>query len=176
VALNGDRAAERVEPLLEELGRMCGPVAFQRVEELVRCLLEVYGAALERILRSASARIAPDQSGAFQSALAEDALLSSLLVLHGLHPATAEERARASLLRLAERLGAESGAIELEALSEGRLRVHLSRARGGPGGGNLAAFVRRALLEAAPELEVEIEADAPEALVQIGALRGEGGR
>ena len=74
---------DRIEQLLEA-SAAAGPVAAARAEELVRLLVDLYGAVLERLLTLA------DEAGALDDtllqALAADELVSALLLVHGLHP------------------------------------------------------------------------------------------
>lgn len=82
---DGDRIAQ----LIDELRVVGGAPVEQRVQELVGRLVGLYGAALERLLRMAqegSLGEASGEQGLHQRLLA-DPLLSSLLVLHGIHPA-----------------------------------------------------------------------------------------
>jgi hypothetical protein len=68
------REGERIAQLIEDLATMAGAPVRQRVDELVRRLVHLYGTGLERMDDTVRAR------------LRADALLSSLLVLHGIHP------------------------------------------------------------------------------------------
>ena len=84
---------DRVEELLTQLREAEDPALTERVEELVRLLMELYGAGLERVMELAS------ESGATTliDRMADDQLLASLLVLHGLHPVPVETRILAAL-------------------------------------------------------------------------------
>jgi hypothetical protein len=77
------REGERIAELLDDVGNLAAAPVRTRVEELVQRLVHLYGAGLRRLLDLAGA--ARDDP-AFRAALAADALLSSLLVLHDLHP------------------------------------------------------------------------------------------
>src|SRR5262249_50297269 len=101
----------RVERLLEELRRNAGPPVFARVEELVHCLVDVYGAGLERTLSHALK--AGAASPTFQNLLSDDELVSSLLLLHGLHPHSTEARVRKALQDVQPYLRSHAGGVEL---------------------------------------------------------------
>ena len=47
---NAQKAGERVEALLAELGSQAGPQVAATAEELVGCLVELYGAGLAQIV------------------------------------------------------------------------------------------------------------------------------
>jgi Fe-S cluster biogenesis protein NfuA len=134
----------------------------------------MYGEALGRILEVA--REAGALDAAREARLCDDALVSSLLLLHGLHPVPTSERVARAVAALGERL-APDVAVTLVALEEDRVaRLRVSgEARGCGAGAALARGIESALLEAAPELaRVEIEGVAvalpspPERLVTLG--------
>jgi hypothetical protein len=175
-------AGDRVAQLLEEVRSMAGPSAWQRVEELVQRLLELYGAGLERVIAHAVA--VEGARGALAERLQRDALVSSLLALHGLHPSPTTHRVERALADVRERLGLL--ALELVALEpEGALRL---RAAADPrscpsSGATLARAIERTVIEAAPELAsviVEGLEPAPKRpghdLVQLGLPHGGGAR
>ena len=70
---------ERIEALLDAAATG-GPVARERAEELVRLVVELYGAGLERMLELAYDAGALDD--ALLESLASDHLVSSLLLVH----------------------------------------------------------------------------------------------
>lgn len=88
----------RLARLLADAEAACGPVAWPRVEAVIAALVELYGAGLERLL--AAARDLASSAGALDAVLVGDELVSSLLLLHGLHPVPLERRIRAALERL----------------------------------------------------------------------------
>lgn len=160
------RAGDRIERLLDEIRSMASPPAWQRVDELVHRLVEVYGAGLARMMAML------DQAGTLDERLRErlcdDELVASLLLLHGLHPLPTEVRIRRALERARRRLGAD--AVELVALdATGVARVRVEgevRATGAA----IDQALRRAVEEAAPEIariEIDGVATGETRLVQI---------
>ncbi len=103
---------------------------------------------------------------AFAAALAEDELVSHLLLLHGLHPWDVETRVRWALDKARPHLG---GAIAEFVGVEGDVaRLRLGRARGGcrSSAPALRAIVEDAIRDAAPEIEnVQLDAVAPPPVV-----------
>jgi hypothetical protein len=145
------RASDRVAELLEELRGLAGPTAWQRIEELVQRLLQLYGAGLERILRHAAD--AEREDGALAARLRSDALVSSLLLLHGLHPAPTRERVERAVELAGQRLGTH--ALELLGVDgDGtvRLRAIADPARCPSSGATVARAIERTIVEAAPEV------------------------
>src|SRR4051812_21769685 len=86
------RRLERVETLVGEIEGLSDPTARAVTQELLGTLLELHGEGLARVL----ARL--DGEGATGHALigdlAADELVSSLLLLHGLHPDDLPTRVR----------------------------------------------------------------------------------
>jgi Fe-S cluster biogenesis protein NfuA/nitrite reductase/ring-hydroxylating ferredoxin subunit len=106
---------DRIERLLEA-SAATGPVARERADELVRLVVELYGAGLERVLE-----IAYD-GGALTDpvvdALAADPLVSSLLLVHGLHPYAVTERVQRALDGVRPYLGSHGGDVRLLDVSD----------------------------------------------------------
>ena len=80
------REGERIAQLIEDLGAMAGAPVGQRVDELVRRLMHLYGTGLAHLLRILAGDQLQRLDDAARERLRADALLSSLLVLHGIHP------------------------------------------------------------------------------------------
>jgi len=166
------KAGERVEALLAELGSQAGPQAAVTAEELVTCLVELYGAGLAEIV--AAVREDPDAGPRLMDKLVADPLVESLLLLHDLHPVPVAERVRRAVDEVIPRLGAHAGPVEFLGLDEAgvvRLRLEL----GGHGCSSSSVAVREAISEAvaaaAPEtagVDVDVVTPAPELpLLQI---------
>jgi len=114
---------ERIELLLEA-SAAAGPVARERAEELVRLVVELYGAGLERVLELVHEAGALDDDLA--EALAGDELVSSLLVVHGLHPYAVRERVERALEGVRPYLGSHGGDVRLlEVTDDGVVRLQL---------------------------------------------------
>jgi hypothetical protein len=77
------RESERIAQLIEDLGALAGAPVRQRAEELVRRLIHLYGEGLRRLMGIFAAEPLDPTA---RARLRADALLSSLLVLHDLHP------------------------------------------------------------------------------------------
>ncbi|WP_405876358.1 hypothetical protein [Streptomyces sp. NBC_00005] len=85
--VNAEQTGRRVEEVLERLAASGDPAAAAAAEELVRSLMDFYGAGLARILHLLSS--APGEASA---GLLGDELVASLLVLHELHPEDRDTR------------------------------------------------------------------------------------
>ncbi len=119
------QAGDRIESLLDALGAG-GAVARGRAEELVRQVTDLYGSGLARILEILDDRGQLDD--ATLDALTADELVSSLLVIHGLHPQDLETRVAAALDSVRPYLGSHGGNVELLDISpEGVVRLQAAR-------------------------------------------------
>jgi Fe-S cluster biogenesis protein NfuA/nitrite reductase/ring-hydroxylating ferredoxin subunit len=147
-----EQSGRRIDALLGELqGLVSGP-AWQRVEELMREMLALYGTGLERVLEHASAL---GDAQDLASRLADDALVSSILVVHGLHPVPLRERVQRALDRVQPYLRSHQGGVELVHLTEDgvvRLRM-MGSCHGCPSSAaTMEHTVRQAIEDAAPEV------------------------
>jgi hypothetical protein len=101
---------ERVERLIDEAGDDCLPV--------VSALVEMYGEGLARVVRS----LPPDAV----RELAGDPLVAHLLMLHDLHPVSAENRVREAIAgtgAYAVVVGVSDGVARVKAAADGRREV-----------------------------------------------------
>lgn len=150
-------AAGRVDRLLDQLRAGPDPGAAAVAEDLVRCLVRLYGAGLDRIVR----HLGPQRC----VELCADPLVESLLLVHDLHPLDPDTRIRQALVGLS---GVRYHGID----GDGVARVRLA---GGSGcRSTLRAAVEAAIRDAAPEVtDVLVEAvAAPSPLLQISLRPG----
>src|SRR5208282_1888675 len=122
-------AGERVEELLAELRSHAGPQVAATAEELVSCLVELYGASLAQITEILGA----DESGPrLLDKLVADPLVESLLLVHNLHPLDTSARVRRAVEQVLPQLGAHAGEVEYQGLDDqGIVHLHLERSAGG---------------------------------------------
>jgi Fe-S cluster biogenesis protein NfuA len=150
---------DRIERLLDDLRTTADPRARATAEELLRLVTELYGAALTRVMELAGGD-APTLTGR----LAEDELVASLLLVHGLHPDSLEVRVEHALESVRPFLAQHGGDVELvdvdSAVGAVRLRL-LGNCDGCPSSTvTLQLAVERAIVDAAPEVVV-IDVDRP---------------
>ena len=161
----------RVEELLGQI-RAGDPGTAEVAEELVRLVVELYGAGLERTVELAGPR--------GLDRMVADELVASLLVLHGLHPLDTETRVVEALDKVRPYLGSHAGGVEFLGVDEAGV-VHL-RLEGSCDGCpsstvTVKLAIERAIEEAAPEITaVEVEnltRETEPQLLQIQPLRRE---
>jgi Fe-S cluster biogenesis protein NfuA/nitrite reductase/ring-hydroxylating ferredoxin subunit len=167
-------AGERIEALLEAASTG-GRVARERAEELVRLVVDLYGAGLERLLEIVheAGRLDDDVI----DRLAADDLVAGLLAVHGLHPYDVETRVARALDGVRPYLGSHGGDVEFLGLTEDgavRLRM-LGSCDGCPSSSvTLTLAVETAIQAAAPEvtgIEVEEAGAAGPSVIPVSALR-----
>ena len=158
-------AGERVEALLAELRSQAGPQVAATAEELVGCLVELYGAGLARITE-----IAGESDPGLMDKLVADPLVESLLLVHDLHPLDTSTRVRRAVEEVLPQLGSHAGDVEYLGLDDsGVLRLRLEQR--GCSAETVRDLISKAVTGAAPEAAgVAIEVVQPPAeptLLQI---------
>ena len=160
-------AGERVEALLAELRSQAGPQVAAPAEELVSCLVELYGAGLATITEI----LGEDENGPkLMDKLVADPLVESLLLVHDLHPLDTSTRVRRAVEEVLPQLGSHAGDVEYLGLDEaGVLRLRLEQR--GCSAETVRDLIEKAVAGAAPEAAgVAIEVVQPPAeptLLQI---------
>lgn len=147
---------ERIEKLLDDVRALAGPTTWPRVEELVKALVDLYGAGLTRLL--ACARSSASAPASLDAELTQDDFLAGLLTLHGLHPLDMQRRVEEAIARLKREVPTLPAKMELLSVEPDRARLRLVEIENPELARSLAQLARQAILNAAPELsEVEIE-------------------
>jgi len=156
------RTGERIEQLLDA-SAASGPVAKQRAEELVRLVVDLYGAGLEKVLEIC------DEAGVLDDVLldrlTDDQLVSGLLLVHGLHPYGLQDRVERALEKVRPYLGSHGGNVELvEVSDDGVVRLRMLGSCDGcqSSAVTLKLAVEGAIQAAAPEV-VRIDVETPTA-------------
>ncbi len=114
---------QRLDALLREVERFTDPAAQAHVRQLVQAILSLHGAGLERLL--AHLEDAGAAGTAVLDACARDDIISGLLLLHGLHPLSLEERVRLALDQVAPYLRGHGGNVALLGVNDGVVRLRL---------------------------------------------------
>ena len=149
--------------------------AWQRIEDVLRRIVRLYSAGLARAL--AHARRTGAHGPAFDEQLCNDDLLASLLVLHGLHPHTTEQRVEHALAALRAELRLADDALLVTKIAGDVLHLQAAESLGGGAMSNGLAegMVRRVLETAAPEIASIVIAGLPRprdpSLVQLRTSR-----
>jgi hypothetical protein len=168
---------QRVQQMAElaaDLERISDDKIRASAKELVHLLMELHGAGLERIMETVFA--AGEPGVAMIDKLSLEPLVSSLLVLHGLHPDDFETRVTSAVERLRLRLRKQDVEVELLQVSEAAVRVRVAPSAHACGSTTsaLRTSVEEAIYEAAPEvgsLVIEgLEGKSASGFVSLDAL------
>jgi Fe-S cluster biogenesis protein NfuA len=158
--------AERVEKLAALLERAGEPEVRAAALELVQSVIELHGAALERLVDSLLQTSAGEH--ALGQALEND-LVSSMLLLHNLHPDDIETRVLRGIENVRPYLQSHGGDAELVDVREGivHLRLHGTCGSCPSSSITLKNAVEDALFEMAPDI-VEIVSETASATAHSG--------
>jgi Fe-S cluster biogenesis protein NfuA len=141
---------ERIDALLVASAAH-GAVARERAEELVRLVTDLYGAGLERLLEIL--HDAGRLDAGVLTEIADDDVVASLLLVHGLHPYDLPTRVERGLQAVRPELRTQGVDVELVTVDDtDAVRLRLV----GPVSGCSVAALRRAV-------EAAVDATAPDA-------------
>jgi Fe-S cluster biogenesis protein NfuA/nitrite reductase/ring-hydroxylating ferredoxin subunit len=152
----------RIEALLEEIESLEDTNARSKAAEVVGVLLELYGEGLARMMEVVAR--GKERERTFE-ALAEDELVSHLLLLHGLHPLDVQARVVRALEEVRPYLQSHGGNVEFLGVEEGVAHVRMQGSCDGCPSSTvtLKLAIEEAVLKAAPDLEgIEAEGVAEE--------------
>ncbi|HEV7505742.1 MAG TPA: NifU family protein [Thermoanaerobaculia bacterium] len=171
---------DRIEVLMGELAA-ASPAVQGKAEELVRLLMQLYGAGLDRILTVVD-DAGQAAAGPIFASLAADDLVASLMILHDLHPLDLETRVARALDHVRPYLGSHGGDVKLLSVEEGVVLLRLEGScQGCPSSTvTMKLAIEKAIEEAAPEiLRIAVEGETqeatpvdPSAPIQIGKSKG----
>jgi Fe-S cluster biogenesis protein NfuA len=149
---------DRLEVLLDDLRSSLDPRVWERVEEAVGLVTELYGGGLQRVLELVSDDVV--------ERLCADDLVGSLLIVHGLHPRDLETRVLHALDSVRPYMESHGGDVEVLAIDEDEGVLHL-RLLGSCDGcpsssATLQHAVKQAIEAAAPEIvHIDVVEDTP---------------
>jgi Fe-S cluster biogenesis protein NfuA/nitrite reductase/ring-hydroxylating ferredoxin subunit len=151
-------AGDRIQTLLDATSAG-GAVARERAEQLVREVVELYGAGLSRILDAVGDQADPSML----DRLVADDLVASLLLVHGLHPHDLHRRVSDALDRVRPYLGSHGGDVHLLDIVGDTVQLQFAGScKSCPSSAvTLELAVEDAIRAAAPEVS-SIEVVAPE--------------
>ena len=143
---------QRIGELVGELENITDPEARASAKAMVQLLLDLHGAGLERAMEIVAKNDEPGQR--IIADLGGDPLVSSLLVLYGLHPLDLESRVVRALEKVQPQVRKGGGELALLGIDGGVVRLHLQLTGHGCAstGKTLKKLVEDALYEAAPDM------------------------
>lgn len=148
-----DRQMAVVDELVYTLETTADPAARAAAQDLVRTLLDLNGAGLDRMLDMI--RRAGEPARGLIGQFARDELVGSLLMLYGLHPVDIETRVREALDKTRPYLRSHGGNVELVGVDDsGGVRLRLQGScHGCPSSAmTLKLAIEQAIHDAAPDV------------------------
>jgi Fe-S cluster biogenesis protein NfuA len=143
---------QRIGGLVQEIESIADPAVRAATKHLVQSLMDLHGAALEKALDIIAGTGEPGMS--IIDRLGRDALVSSVLILYGLHPEDIESRVVQAVDRVRPQLRKQGCEVELLGAHEGaiRLRVETGSHTCGSTAKTVQATLEGAIYDAAPDL------------------------
>ena len=169
---------QRIGGLVQEIESIADPSVRASTKQLVQLLMEFHGAGLDRALEITAKT--GDPGLRLIDELGRDPLVSSLLVLYGLHPDDLETRVNRAVQQVRPKVQRNGGEVELLGIEDGvvRLRLGLTGHACASTGATLQSMVEEAIYEAAPDIVsilVEgLEGKPAEGFVSLDKLLGGG--
>jgi len=167
---------QRIGQLVGELENIADAESRASAKALVQLLLDLHSVGLERVMEIVAKS---DESGQHViDDLGRDPLVSSLLVLYGLHPLDLESRVAQAVKKVQPRVRKGGGELNLLGIEGGVVRIELQVTGHSCGstGKTLQTMVEDALYGAAPDIErllIEgLEEHGSSGFVPLGKLGG----
>jgi Fe-S cluster biogenesis protein NfuA len=158
--------------LIQQLETTADPATQARLKQIVQTLMDFHAQAITRMLEQIADS---DISGcALIDKLAEDDLVSSLLLLYNIHPLDMHARIALALDKVRPYLHSHGGNVELLSTSNGIVRLRLQGScHGCPSSvATLKQTIETAIYEKAPDvLGIEVEGEVHNIAVESSAGR-----
>lgn len=168
---------QRIGGLVAELENIADAESRASAKALVQLLLDLHAAGLERVMEIVANSGEPGLRAIDD--LGRDPLVSSLLVLYGLHPLDLESRVAQAVEKVRPMVRKGGGELDLVAIESGvvRLQLQVTGHACGSTGKALKAMVEDAIYEAAPDvnrllIEGLEEPTGASGFVPLGKLSG----
>jgi Fe-S cluster biogenesis protein NfuA len=143
---------QRIGGLVQEIDSIADPAVRAATKNLVQSLMDLHGAAIEKALDIVAD--AGEQGMNIIDRLGRDPLVSSVLILYGLHPEDLETRVVKAVDKVRPQLRKQGCEVELVSMNDGaiRLRVETGSHTCGSTAKTLQATLEGSMYDAAPDL------------------------
>jgi Fe-S cluster biogenesis protein NfuA len=143
---------QKLQTLLHDLETFPDPAAREKMAESVQSLMDFHGAGFARIIDHL--QNAGDTGTALLSKLGEDELVSSLLLLYGLHPLELESRVKLALEKVRPYLKSHGGNVQLLHVEDGIVHLEMQGSCHGcpSSAATLKNSIEEAIYEKAPDV------------------------
>lgn len=146
------KRVQKIGSLVQDLESIADPASRSAAKELVQSLMDLHGTGMERILEVV---FESGESGPrIIDELGQDPLVSSLLILYGLHPDELQTRVERKLQQIEFKLHKMGAGAKLVSINGGdvRVRVRIEGHACGSTSRTVQSTVEEAIYEAAPDL------------------------
>ena len=143
---------QRIGELVGALENIPDDESRASAKTLVQLLLDLHSVGMERVMEIVAG--SGDAGQSIIDHLGRDPLVSSLLVLYGLHPLDVESRVIQAVEKIQPRVRKGGGELELVGFEDGvvRVRVRITGHACGSTAKTLKSMVEESLYEAAPDM------------------------
>jgi Fe-S cluster biogenesis protein NfuA len=143
---------QRIGELVQQIESIADPAARASTKKLVQSIMDLHRRALENALDVVAAAGEPGMS--IIDRLGDDPLVSSVLILYGLHPEDLQTRVTKAVDRIRPQLRKQGCEVELLDVNEGAIRVRVETGSHSCGSTakTLQASLEGAIYDAAPDL------------------------
>ena len=143
---------QRIGGLVQEIESIADPAVRAATKDLVQSLMDLHGSALEKALDIVAEAGEPGMN--IIDRLGRDSLVSSVLILYGLHPEDLETRVVKAVERVRPQLRKQGCELELLGVNDGaiRLRVATGSHNCGSTATSVQATLEGAIYDAAPDM------------------------
>ena len=143
---------QRIGGLVQEIEAIADPAVRAATKGLVQSLMDLHGAALEKALDIVAET--GEMGLEIIDRLGRDSLVSSVLILYGLHPEDLETRVTKAVERVRPQLRKQGCEVELLGVNDGaiQLRVETGSHTCGSTAKTVQATLEGAIYDAAPDL------------------------
>lgn len=170
---------QRIGGLVQDIESIADPAVRATAKNLMQALMDLHGAALEKTLDIVAEAGEPGMD--VIERLGRDSLVSSVLILYGLHPEEIEPRVQRAIDRVKPQMRKQGCEVELVSANSGtiHLRVETGSHTCGSTAKTLQATLEGAMYDAAPDLislTIEgFEEKASSGFVALDKLMGSAG-
>jgi len=147
------KRVQKIGELVQQLEAIADPASRAGAKELVQLLMDLHGAGLERMLEIVFK--AGEPGGQIIDNLGRDPLVSSLLILYGIHPEELQTRIERKLEQIGSKLRKMGAEASLIGAKDGNVVVRI-KVDGHACGSTLRTVqstVEEAMFEAAPDMK-----------------------
>ncbi len=143
---------QRIGELVQEIESIADPAVRASTKSLVQSIMDLHGAALEKTLDIVADAGEPGMN--IIDRLGRDSLVSSVLVLYGLHPEDIQTRVVNAVEKMRPQLRKQGCEVEILEINGGaiRLRVETGSHTCGSTAKTVQASLEGAIYDAAPDL------------------------